>query len=172
MRARLLPLLICLMSPSFAMAELVDCPSNELRVLAPDGAERTRFLVRIADDPEERERGLMFVEGMPEDEGMLFLFEEPSEVGFWMRNTLIPLDLVFIDKTGQIVRVHPGAVPHDETPIWSGSPVIGVLEINAGQAGAHGILPGDLAGSPYFSTMCDWREPRSEVATGAGRFSD
>jgi uncharacterized protein len=159
MRVRFLSMLIVFLIPSFALAELPDCPPDELRILAPDGSERVRYRVNIADSPEKRERGLMFVEGMPEDEGMVFLFEKPAEVGFWMRNTLIPLDLIFIDRTGRVVKVHPDAIPHDETLIWSDSPVVGVLEVNGGQAGLHGVVPGDLAGSPYFPAMCNWPEP-------------
>ena len=155
MRNRLLSLLILLLAPQGAAAELFDCPSDQVRVIAPDGTERARYQVSVADEPSERERGLMFVEELPRGEGMLFLFEAPGEAGFWMRNTLIPLDLLFIDETGRIVRVHPDAIPHDETPIWSGSPVIGALEINAGEAGRNGIAPGDLIGSPYFPSFCD-----------------
>jgi len=159
MRDRLFPLLILLMTSSAALAEIPNCLSDGVRILAPDGSERTRYLVSIADDPAERERGLMFVEHMPADEGMLFLFEESSEVGFWMRNTLISLDLVFIEETGRVVGVHADAVPHDETPIWSGSPVTGVLEINAGEAVRHGIAPGDSVSAPRLTTPCSWREP-------------
>lgn len=155
MRYRLLPLLTLLLTPQISAAELYDCPSDEVRVIAPDGTERARYRVSVADEPAERERGLMFLEELPADEGMLFLFETPGEAGFWMRNTLIPLDLLFIDEAGRIVRVHPDAVPHDETPIWSGSPVIGALEINAGEAARNRIVPGDLVGSPYFPSFCE-----------------
>lgn len=155
MRHRLLPLLTLLLTPQISAAELYDCPSDEVRVIAPDGTERARYRVSVADEPAERERGLMFLEELPANEGMLFLFEAPGEAGFWMRNTLIPLDLLFIDEAGRIVRVHPDAVPHDETPIRSRSPVIGALEINAGEAGRNGIVPGDLIGSPYFPSVCE-----------------
>lgn len=154
MRSLLLTLLILSLSATPALAELFDCPSGEVRLLAPNGEERARYLVRVAQTPEARERGLMFVEEMPADEGMLFLFDEPSEVGFWMRNTLIPLDLIFIEATGRIVRIHPDAVPHDETPIWSGSEVTGVLELNGGAAGRAGAAAGDTVGSPFFAALC------------------
>jgi hypothetical protein len=154
MRDHLFPLLILLMTASAALAEIPDCLSDEVRILAPDGSERARYMVSIADEPAERDRGLMFVEHMPAGEGMLFLFEEPSEVGFWMRNTLIPLDLLFIEGSGRVARVHADAVPHDETPIWSGSPVNRVLEINAGETGRNGVMPGDLVDGPHASNVC------------------
>ncbi len=154
MRKRLLPLLILLFSPQVAAAELYGCPFHELRVLASDGAERALYRVEVADEQAERERGLMLVEQLPSDEGMLFYFEAPAEVGFWMRNTLIPLDLLFIQADGRIAHIHPDAVPHDETPIWSGVPVSGVLEVNAGEAARHGISVGDIAVSPFFPDAC------------------
>jgi hypothetical protein len=154
MRDRFLSLLILLLTPQGAAAELYGCLSDEVRIIAPDGTERARYGVSVADEPTERERGLMFVEQLPKDQGMLFLFDQPAEVGFWMRNTLIPLDLLFIDQAGLIVRVHPDAIPHDETPIWSGGAVTGVLEVNAGEAVRNGIVPGDLAGSPFFLNGC------------------
>lgn len=100
-----------------AAAQTPDCSPGEVIITAPDGAERSRYRVDVADEPAERERGLMFVEELPAGEGMLFVYDAPSEVGFWMRNTLIPLDLIFIEETGRIVRVHADAIPHDETPI-------------------------------------------------------
>jgi uncharacterized protein len=154
MRKRLLPLLILSLLPVPALAEPPTCPFHELRVLAPDGTERVRYRVQVADEPAERERGLMFVEALPQEEGMLFLFDAPSEVGFWMRDTLIPLDLLFIEPDGRIAHIHRDAVPQDETPIWSGVPVTGVLEVNAGEAERHGILLGDIAGSPFFPDGC------------------
>jgi uncharacterized membrane protein (UPF0127 family) len=154
MRHLLLPLLILTLAGTPALAELSDCPSGGVRLLAPNGEERARYRVRVARTPQERERGLMFVEEMPADEGMLFLFDEPSEVGFWMRDTLIPLDLIFIEATGRIVRIHPDAIPHDETPIWSGSAVTGVLELNGGAAGRAGAVPGDMVSSPFFAALC------------------
>lgn len=151
---RHLPLLTFLICAGPALAEIPDCIPEEVAILSPDGSERARYSVKIADDPEERARGLMFVEHLPGDEGMLFLFERPGEVGFWMRNTLIPLDLIFIDKTGHVSRVHKDAIPHDETPIRSGGPVTGVLEVNAGDTDRNGISSGDVVFSPYFDTRC------------------
>ena len=73
---------------------------------------------------------------------MLFVYEKPQHVSFWMENTLIPLDMVFLDAAGRVVRVHENAVPLDRTPIPSGEQVLAVLEINGGLARAIGIAPG------------------------------
>jgi len=143
-------------------AETVDCPTAEVIIMAPDGVERVRFTVHVADTPETRAQGLMFVEGMPQTEGMLLLFDEVGEVGFWMKNTLIPLDMLFIDPTGRVATLHEGAIPHDETPIWSVAAVNTVLEINAGEVARVGILPGDQAIFERLDTGClpsDYADP-------------
>lgn len=101
-----------------------------------------RFSVELADDDAERAQGLMGRTGLGPGAGMLFLYPTPREVAFWMRNTRIPLDMLFIDAGGKIVRLHAGARPFDETPIPSGSPVQMVLEIAGGQAERLGIVPG------------------------------
>lgn len=152
---RHLSLLIFLICAGPVLAESPDCLPEEVAIVSPDGSERARYSVKIADDPEERSRGLMFVEHLPADEGMLFLFEHAGEVGFWMKNTLIPLDLIFIEETGRVSRVHNDAVPHDETPIRSGGPVSGVLEINAGEADLRLISVGDAVTSPFIGGADD-----------------
>jgi uncharacterized membrane protein (UPF0127 family) len=101
-----------------------------------------RFNVEIADDPAERAQGLMNRPSMPASAGMLFLYETPQRAGFWMKNTLIPLDMIFLDETGTVTRVHENAVPLDETTIDGGYGVIAVLEINGGLASAIGIAEG------------------------------
>ncbi len=114
-----------------------------------------RFRVEIADDPQERATGLMNREEMSPSAGMLFIYETPQRVAFWMRNTLIPLDMIFMDETGVVQRVHENAVPLDETPIPGGNHIQYVLEINGGMAAQIGIdegsqmrhpsIPGDIA---------------------------
>lgn len=100
------------------------------------------FSVEVADDARERAQGLMHREVMSQGAGMLFVYERPQEVAFWMRNTLIPLDMIFADAQGVVGYVHHDAVPLDETPIPGGEDVQYVLEINAGLADALGITPG------------------------------
>ena len=85
----------------------------------------------------------MFREDMALDAGMLFLFDREALRSFWMKNTLIPLDLIFIDSQGVIVSITHDAIPHDETPIPSGLPAVGALELNGGAAAALSIHPGD-----------------------------
>lgn len=120
-----------------AGAALADC--------APDRAElrgdwgQAAFRVEVADDAGERARGLMFRERMDRLAGMLFIYEKPGRVAFWMRNTLIPLDMVFLGPDGVVRRVHRNAVPLDETPIPGGDGILAVLEVNAGVADAFGI---------------------------------
>ena len=109
---------------------------------APDTVElRTthgtvmRFSVELADDPAERELGLMNRDKMATSAGMLFAYPAPQHVYFWMKNTLIPLDLVFADAAGHVAHVHQNAKPLDETPIDGGPDVTYVLEINGKRYG-------------------------------------
>jgi len=84
----------------------------------------------------------MFRENMARFSGMLFVYDKPQVVNFWMRNTLIPLDIIFMDRTGAVARVHHNAVPLDESPISGGDDIYAVLEINGGLAEALGIQQG------------------------------
>jgi uncharacterized membrane protein (UPF0127 family) len=121
---------------------------------APDVAELRgqgavmRFAVELADDAAERARGLMFRESMPSSAGMLFVYEAPRRASFWMENTLIPLDMIFMDATGTVTKVHENAVPGDRTPIMGGDGVQFVLEINGGLARRLGIAPGAVMRHP------------------------
>lgn len=108
-----------------------------------------RFRVEIADDVRERAQGLMHVEEMARFAGMLFIYERPQRVNFWMENTLIPLDMIFADQSGQVVNVHSNAIPLDRTPIPGGSDeVVYVLEINGGMAEDLGIAAGSQLRHP------------------------
>lgn len=112
----------------------------------------------VADDAEERARGLMFVEEMPAGEGMLFVYDAPQPVSFWMENTLIPLDMLFIGADGTVRRIHENAIPGDRTAIPGGDDIQFVLEINGGLArrlsldvGAivqHPAVPQEIAAFP------------------------
>ncbi|MDH3264476.1 MAG: DUF192 domain-containing protein [Paracoccaceae bacterium] len=123
--------------PGVALAECAEGRA-ELR-----GAFGTAaFSVELADDAAERSLGLMHRESLAASAGMLFLYERQAQVSFWMENTLIPLDMVFLDAAGRVVSVHENAMPRDRTPIPSGAEVLAVLEINGGLARAIGIAPG------------------------------
>lgn len=102
------------------------------------------FEVEIANTPEKLINGLMFRKSLPERSGMLFLFDDEAPVSFWMRNTLIPLDMLFIKSDGRISKIHHSAKPLDETSVTSGTPVIAVLEVNGGISKAFGIKEGDI----------------------------
>lgn len=101
------------------------------------------FQVELADTPETLARGLMWRRELAPGHGMLFVFPEPREVAFWMRNTLIPLDMVFIKQDLTIGHIHADARPLDESGIPSKVPVIAVLEIAGGQAAEQGLNIGD-----------------------------
>ena len=124
------------------------CAPDTVTVIGDFG--QARFQVAIADTNETRARGLMFVEEMGILEGMLFVYETPRRATFWMRNTLIPLDMLFADETGTIVTLHADAIPGDETSIDGGDGILGVLEINGGVAARLGISVGDVLQHPSF----------------------
>ncbi|ETX16577.1 hypothetical protein OCH239_01765 [Roseivivax halodurans JCM 10272] len=100
------------------------------------------FRVDVADTADERAQGLMNVPEMPRFSGMLFVYERPQPVAFWMKNTLIPLDMIFADEAGVVQRVHAEAVPGDLTGIPGGDGIQYVLEVNGGLAADLGIAPG------------------------------
>lgn len=117
-----------------------ECSDRRADFRWPDG--QARFSVEIADDPAERAQGLMFRERLSAGSGMLFIYEEPQDVAFWMKNTLIPLDMVFIGPDGRVNGVHENAVPGDLTPIPGPANTLMVLEIQGGLARRIGLAPG------------------------------
>ncbi len=120
---------------------------------------QARFSIEVADDASERATGLMHREFMATSHGMLFIYEAPTSVAFWMRNTLIPLDMVFIDPTGRVAKVHSNAIPLDETPIFGGDGILAVLEINGGLAETMGIGLGTVVQHPAFGADAAWPCP-------------
>lgn len=125
-------------------------------VCAPDVVDlrgswgSARFSVEIADDPQEHGVGLMNRESMPQFSGMLFVYSAPSTVSFWMKNTLIPLDMLFLDASGVVQRIHENAVPLDLTSIPGGDDILAVLEINGGLSAKLGISEGSELRHPAF----------------------
>lgn len=117
-----------------------DCAPDRLDLR--QGETTLRFRVEVADDAAERSRGLMYREQLPRFGGMLFVYDAPEPVAFWMKNTLIPLDMLFFDASGRLAAVHENAVPGDLTPIPGGDAIQYVLEINGGAARRLGIVPG------------------------------
>lgn len=112
---------------------------------------QARFSVEIADDGDERAQGLMHRETMASAAGMLFIYPRPQAMSFWMRNTLIELDMLFIDPQGVVRHIHHRAQPLDETPIFGGRDLTHVLEINGGMAMRLGIEVGSVLKHPSFS---------------------
>lgn len=118
-----------------------DVQTEQLTIETAGGP--VRFNVEIADDDQERERGLMFRESLADDHGMLFDFPEPVRVSFWMHNTILSLDIIFIGPDGRILNIADHTTPYSDAPIWAAGPTRGVLEIRAGRAEELGIRPGD-----------------------------
>jgi uncharacterized protein len=120
------------------------------RVEIISGSATHVFQAEVMKTPEQRAKGLMFRQFMPEDRGMLFDFDREEPVTMWMRNTYIPLDMVFIRANGTIHRIHERAQPLDETTIAAGAPVRFVLEINGGVAAKLGLKAGDRVRHPLI----------------------
>ena len=110
-----------------------------------------RFMVEVADDEAERQRGLMFRDPLPDDHGMLFQFPDVTERGFWMHNTPSSLDIIYIDPRGRIVSIARNAPPQSDDIIPSNGPASGVLELRAGRAAEIGAKAGDKVSHPFFA---------------------
>jgi len=124
--------------------------SDSVATVATDTA-KVRFQVELAITAQDKAQGLMHREILPDRAGMLFIYPNPQPVSFWMRNTLIPLDMIFIDDQGRVARVHHNAVPLDETPIYGGDAIKAVLEINAGLAKKYVISDTSTVMHPLIS---------------------
>ena len=117
---------------------------------------RETFILEVADTPKLRETGLMRRKAMPPDHGMLFVFEYRQFLGFWMRNTLIPLDILYVDADGRVATIRQ-MKPLDETSIPSTDPVLYAIELNQGAAARAGVKEGDRLQLPaeYAQTKRD-----------------
>ena len=136
---RRLALLALAALPECALAE-ASCSTARIDLRWQGGSES--LAVEVADTAAERAQGLMFRETLDPAAGMLFVYDTPRRTSFWMKNTLIPLDIIFADVTGRVIHVHPRAVPGDLTPIDSMGTTGFALEINAGLAARLGIVSG------------------------------
>lgn len=131
-----------------ALAVLLAMSASADAGCAPDVAEfrwpggQARFRVEVADAPAERRQGLMFRESLARGAGMIFVFDAPHAASFWMKNTLIALDIIFIHPDGRVARVHENAVPGDLTGIPGGDNIQYVVEINGGMARRLGLGEG------------------------------
>jgi uncharacterized membrane protein (UPF0127 family) len=129
-------------------AALQSFETSSLTIVSAHG--RHRFTVELAETPAQMQQGLMFRPSLAPDAGMLFDFKEPTVATMWMRNTLIPLDMLFIDANGTIVNIRARAVPESDAIISAAAPVRAVLELNGGTAERLGIAPGDRVLHPIF----------------------
>ena len=112
-------------------------------ILHRQTGEPIHVRVEIADTPEKRQLGLMYRKDLPPDHGMLFLFPRETPQSFWMKNTVLPLDIIYINTARTIVSIAKDTTPFSEQPIPSGQPAQYVLEVNAGFCERHGIVSGD-----------------------------
>ena len=138
----------------YLWAENLSFRTEPLTIERQDG-ERVSLTVELAVSGPERERGLMFRESMDDDHGMLFDFGTDRLVTMWMKNTVLPLDMVFADKTGKIVTIRRDAVPFSEDVITSGEPVRFTLELKAGMAARYKLAPGDRLTSATITKAQD-----------------
>ncbi|OCX64698.1 hypothetical protein BFP70_11160 [Thioclava sp. SK-1] len=157
MRQFILSFMMTIWAVTAGAAQLTHCAPDAAIFQTDNGAQR--IAIEVAQTADERARGLMFRDSMPQQAGMLFVYPREHDVAFWMKNTLIPLDMVFMDHSGTVVDLHENARPHDETPIPSAQPAQFVLEVNAGQARALGLLPGaimahNLVSQPDAAAPC------------------
>jgi uncharacterized protein len=135
--------------PGIAYGDDASPPRVDSIVIdTPAGARM--LSVEIADTPALRERGLMFRHRLPDDRGMLFLYETAHRVGMWMKNTYIPLDMVFLRADGTVAEVKTGTVPQSLDVIESAEPVKAVLELSSGGARKLGLEPGTRVRHPFF----------------------
>lgn len=131
-----------------AEAQLATFEKSELTIVS--GGKRHPFQIELATSSEQMAQGLMFRRQMAPDAGMLFLHREERELSMWMKNTFIPLDMIFIAADGRITRIAQRTVPQSLATISSEGVALAVLELNAGTAERLGIKPGDRVEHPGF----------------------
>lgn len=142
--------IFALLAAAAAQAATVAFERGELEIELADGT-RHRFAVELATSPAQWTHGLMFRESMPADAGMLFLYERDRPMSMWMKNTYIPLDMLFIDRRGVIVDIAERTVPQSTEIISPDVPARAVLELNGGTASRLGISRGDRILYPAFA---------------------
>jgi uncharacterized membrane protein (UPF0127 family) len=154
MRAWLMPLLLLLPACSPQAAEQTPASTEQQASVHPvSGLEvvpltvtslgkKHTFRVEMARTPQEQSKGLMFRTEMGPDEGMLIPYDPPRVLSFWMKNTVLSLDLIFVGPDHRVINIAANAVPYSEASIVSDAPAIATLELNAGRAAALGIVPG------------------------------
>ncbi len=132
-----------------AVAPLRAAQFKSLEIVSKSGVHV--FSVEIADSSAEREKGLMFRKNLPDGQGMLFDFDSEQDIAMWMKNTYIPLDMIFIRGDGRISRIAENTTPLSTAIISSEGPVRAVLEVAGGTASRLGIAPGDRVAFSIFN---------------------
>jgi uncharacterized membrane protein (UPF0127 family) len=130
----------------WAQDALATFKHGELSIAGPSGTHK--FSVELAVDEAQREQGLMFRQSMPADAGMLFIYDTSRPIAMWMKNTVIPLDMLFIAADGRVINIRERAVPYSLEAIPSDGPVKAALELNGGTVSRLGIKPGDKVTGP------------------------
>jgi uncharacterized protein len=131
---------------------LASCAADPtVKITGPGGAERASLRVEIADTGSKRETGLMYRNHLDEDAGMIFVFAAPSHQAFWMKNTEIPLDMIFADASGRIIGIVHNARPYSESLDAVPGESQYVLEVNGGFAARHHVVAGDRLVFEHFT---------------------
>ena len=133
----------------FSAVKSNACLEDKIYIKAYSGV--VVFSLELAKTLSEKQKGLMGREKLNERSGMLFLYDKPHQVAFWMKNTIIPLDIIFISSSGKINHIHHNAKPFSTRSISGGFDILVVLEINGGMAKLEGIKIGDIVKHPFFS---------------------
>ncbi|HWB49919.1 MAG TPA: DUF192 domain-containing protein [Stellaceae bacterium] len=141
-------LVFALLLAALPARALENFATSELTVQTASGPQK--FTIELALSDAQMEQGLMFRRSMPANAGMLFDFKHPTNVTMWMKNTVIPLDMLFLDERGRVIDIHERAVPYSTDMIASRLPARYVVELNGGTVARLGIKPGDQVTSPYF----------------------
>ena len=139
---------LALLSAALPAWALETFGTSELTIRTAGGPQR--FKIELALTDAQMEQGLMFRRSMAADAGMLFDFRAPTNVTMWMKNTFIPLDMLFLDAHGRVLDIHERAVPQSTDIIAARAPARYVVELNGGTAARLGIKPGDQASSPVI----------------------
>lgn len=147
-------LLIGCTMPANGEKSIGGCPAGATQGQSPDGLEQVvlcltsagktrKFTVEVARTSAQQAKGLMFRTALADDKGMLFPFPEPRVASFWMRNTVIPLDIIFVRTNGTIESIAENTIPYSTDPVEAGEPVAAVLELRGGLTAELGIAAGD-----------------------------
>ncbi len=135
----------CSPNQSMSAAPLERSPAGleQVPLTIRSGPRTHRFIVEVARSPQEQATGLMNRESLAPDRGMIFPYDPPEMAAFWMKNTLIPLDMIFVRKDGTIARIEANTIPLSLESVPAGEPVAAVLELAGGRSAELGIGPGD-----------------------------